>query len=67
MKSKRYSSRKRGGFFQGELAGAVGASALPVGLMLAQQYYKRKSNKRRFNKFNKSFNKFNKSFKNRRQ
>jgi hypothetical protein len=63
MKSKRFSSRKRGGFFHGELAGAVGASALPVGLLLAQQYYKRKSNKRRFGKFNK----YRRSFKNQRQ
>jgi hypothetical protein len=63
MKSNRNNSKKRGGFFHGELAGAVGASALPVGLLLAQQYYKRKSNKRRFGKFNK----FRKSFKNRRQ
>jgi hypothetical protein len=63
MKSKRFSSRKRGGFLNGELAGAVGASALPVGLLLAQQYYKRKSNKRRLGKFNK----YRKSFKNQRQ
>jgi len=63
MKSKRNNSRKRGGFFHGELAGAVGASALPVGLLLAQQYYKRKSNKRRLGKFNK----YRKSFKNQRQ
>jgi hypothetical protein len=63
MKSKRFSSRKRGGFLHGELAGAVGASALPVGLLLAQQYYKRKSNKRRFGKFNK----YRRSFKNQRQ
>jgi hypothetical protein len=54
MKLNKSKSRKCGGF-SSALSNAAGASLLPVGLLLAQQYYKRKSRKNKFNNSKKSF------------
>jgi hypothetical protein len=48
MKLNKSKSRKCGGF-SSALSNAAGASLLPVGLLLAQQFYKRKSRKNKFN------------------